>query len=600
MTLDDSQLLRLASDPRTRLFSEAGRSAVMAPAVTVMSLLPALAIVLSPQMDELSSRWALRALDVAASPDLRGWLEPGLGGHGKSLVYQPPLASWLLATIVYWLGTANRLCWHLLSYGASCGCIWATYRLARRLNGASFAVTVVACLCCHPLVLRLVVGATPTAMGLFFLVVAVWGFLGHLEGPPLFVSLRLLIAGVSWGLALLAIGPVALALLIPLLIHVCNLWGGAGHFRSDSSTPDRINNAWNGVRTLLVFLVTGLSFSSWWEVMMLADHGSSFCISWGTGTPSIDRTLAPLMRGRATWLSDNAWLWAWSVIGLVELIRRVVHPPSELVRRRCQLIGLWWLTALSLRIAFEILGPRESIQREAWDGFLLIPMLLIAGWGLGAVVRRETAPFVEALMIIFTVGFVVWRVTHHSILSIISGLAIFVALSVLPAIAARFRGRSQTWNEHLWRRLLQTAVVLMLVGHVAMGVGEQPRPTSDSTSLSLLQERLKSLPLADQITLVSANGIAPAPLRLMLLSRWPTAKLIVAETWDAADAHHQAPASHQSIDVVAEWSRREARQPAQRSLTHQTVPVGEPLRFGGRKLMIYTISPKPSSISAIR
>ena len=281
--LDDSQLLRLAADPRLRLFPEPSRTTVLAPLVIVMSLLPALAIALTPGFDEISARWGLRALDVAMALKLPGWLQPGVEGFGRSLADQPPLASWLHAIVVRSLGSEHPVSWHVVSFLATCGCVVAMYRLARRLGGASFSLVVVACLSCHPLTLRFAAGTTPGSLGMLLIVVSVWGLLGHLEGPASLVSFRLLVGSLAWGLAVLAVGPVAIALLPPLLLHAGGLRDGLTRSATASTVPGLDRSAWTGLTALLVLVVTGLSFSSWWEVMMLSEHGGEFWSSWSTG-----------------------------------------------------------------------------------------------------------------------------------------------------------------------------------------------------------------------------------------------------------------------------------------------------------------------------
>lgn len=591
--LDDSQLLRLAADPRVRLFPEPSRTTILAPLVIVMSLLPALAIALTPGLDEISSRWGLRALDVAMARELSGWLEPGVEGFGKSLAYQPPLASWLHAAVACAIGIELPASWHVPSFLATCCCVVATYRLARRLGGASFSLVVVACLACHPLTLRLATGTTPGAIGLLLIVVSVWGFLGHLEGPPSLVSFRLLVGAVAWGLALLAVGPVAFALLPPLLLHVVGLRGGLSLAASGSSLPDLVRSVWAGTTALLILIATGLSFSSWWEVMMLSEHGTAPWYSWWTGSLLRDPSSITMSRPVRCWFTDNALLCGWLAIGLIDVVRHVWHPTSELSRRRFQLVGLWWLAALTVRIVFEFFGPRESVQRESWDAFLLLPTLLIVGWGVEAVVRRQTSPLIEALLIASTISLIAWRATGRMTVGLIAFVVTLTALALFPALASRWRGSSHSWSERNWRRLLQVFVVAFLTSHMVMGFIVRPRPTPDDMALTELRSRLRTLPPVRRITLIAVNAAAPASLSFLLRSRWPSAQLTIAEAWSAESVKKTIlPANGQGIEnLVVEWSRRDARLTAENFANYQAMPVGDPIRYGGRKLVLYIIGP---------
>ena len=591
--LDDSQLLRLAADPRTRLFPEPSRTAVLAPLVIVLALLPALVIVQTPGFDETSSRWGLRTLDVAMARELSGWLQPGREGFGRSLAYQPPLASWLQAAVVRAIGIERPVGWHVVSFLATCGCVVAMYRLARRLGGASFSLVVVACLSCHPLTLRLATGTTPGAIGLLLMVVTVWGLLGHLEGPPLLVSFRLLIGALAWGLALLAVGPVALALLPPLLLHVGGLRGGQGRAASGSSLSGIVRSVWSGTTALLILIATGLSFSSWWEVMMLSEYETAFWCSWWTGSLLSDPSSITLSHSGRGWIADNTLLCGWLLIGLAELLRHIWQPSSELSRRRHQLVGLWWLMALAARIVFEFFGPRESVQRETWDAFLLLPTLLIVGSGVEAVVRRQTSPLTEALLIASTAGFIIWRVTGRPTVGLIAFVSVLAALALFPAFASRWRVSSHGWSERNWRRFLQVFVVAFLTSHMVMGLIARPRPTTDDAALIELRQRLETLPPVRRITLIAVNAAAPASLSFLLHSRWPSAQLTIAEAWNAEFVEKTIlPTKTDGIeDLVVEWSRRDARLTAENFANYQAMPVGDPIRYEGRKLALYIIGP---------
>ena len=589
--LDDSQLLRLAADPRLRLFPKPTRTAVLAPLVIVMALLPAVAIVQTPGLDDASSRWGLRTLDVAVAHELTGWLQPGHEGFGRSLAYQPPLASWLQSAVVRAIGIERPTSWHVVSFLATCGCMVATYRLARRLGGASFSLVVVACLACHPLTLRLATGTTPGSLGMFLIVVSVWGFLGHLEGPPSLVSFRLLVGALAWGLALLAVGPVALALLPPLLLHVVGLRGGLVLSASVSSLRDLVRSVWTGATALLILLATGLSFSSWWGVMMLSEYGAEFWRSWWTGSLLRDPSSITISREVHGWLTDNTLLCGWLAVGLVETVRHIWRPTSELSRRRSQLVGLWWLAALAARIAFEFFGPIESVQRETWDTFLLLPTLLMVGWGVEAVVRRETSPLIEALLIASTISLIAWRTSGRVTVSLIAFVVMLAALALFPAFASRWRGSSHSWSERNWRRFLQVFVVAFLVSHIVIGLAARPRPTADDIALTELRQRLRTLPPMRRITLVAVNASAPASLSFWLHSRWPTAPFAIAEAWNADSSAGTTRPDNDRLgeELVVEWSRRDARLAAENFANYQAMPVGDPLRYGGRQLVLYIV-----------
>jgi hypothetical protein len=325
--------------------------------------------------------------------------------------------------------------------------------------------------------------------------------------------------------------------------------------------------------------------------MMLAEHGLAFWCSWWTGSLLPDPATIALPRSEQSWIADNLLLCGWLLVGLVDVCRHLWRPASELSRRRHQLVSLWWLTALTARIVFEFLGPRETVQREAWDAFLLVPTLLIVGFGVESVVKRQTSPFVEALLIASTGGLIVGRVTGHPTAGLITFVVGLAVLALFPAFASRWRGSSHGWSERNWKRLLQVFVVVFLASHMVMGLTARPQPTTDHAALIELRQRLRTLPPVRRITVIAVNAAVPSSLSFLLQSRWPSAQLTVAEAWNAEFVEKTIlPTNDRGIEnLVVEWSRRDARLTADTFANYQAMSVGDPIRYGGRKLMLYII-----------
>ena len=205
ISIDDSQLLRLAADPRTRLFPTLRGSTVFWPIVLLVSWLPCIAAAIRPEFPDESAGWALRALDVSPAGSSREWLQPGLNGLGAALIDQPPLSTWILALFIPHLGTQNLCNWLVPSLLAAFGTIYVAYLLGRRIGGSAFGLMTAVVICAHPVVLNFATDTGPAAVGTLLIALTAWGFLGHLEGPLQLVSARLLAGAVSWGLAILAV-----------------------------------------------------------------------------------------------------------------------------------------------------------------------------------------------------------------------------------------------------------------------------------------------------------------------------------------------------------------------------------------------------------
>ena len=121
----------------------------------------------------------------------------------------PPLQSWLTAPLIA-VWEPGRVAPLLMM-----GCVYVAasvlmvYLLADELGDARWAFLSAVCLSLHPQLLILVQTAAPDTLSFFLLVVTAWGLWGHLNASGDWVSFRLMIAGIAWGLLLLAGGPLA-------------------------------------------------------------------------------------------------------------------------------------------------------------------------------------------------------------------------------------------------------------------------------------------------------------------------------------------------------------------------------------------------------
>ena len=104
------------------------------------------------------------------------WLVPKMGA-GEPRFQKPPLAYWLVAASYATFGIgvlASRLPFLL----ASCGTLWLTYRLARRLTGnAEAALLAAVVLAAHPQFFLCSIRSIPDALLVFFTTLSACGFL---------------------------------------------------------------------------------------------------------------------------------------------------------------------------------------------------------------------------------------------------------------------------------------------------------------------------------------------------------------------------------------------------------------------------------------
>eukprot|EP00456_Euglypha_rotunda_P086613 TRINITY_DN878_c0_g1_i1.p1 TRINITY_DN878_c0_g1~~TRINITY_DN878_c0_g1_i1.p1 ORF type:complete len:595 (-),score=111.42 TRINITY_DN878_c0_g1_i1:311-2095(-) len=588
--LDDSQLLRLAGDLRYRLFPPLRGATVVGPLVVLTGLIPALAAVMGSEFDDVIAGWGLRALDVTRAVEIQDWLEPGRGGLAKGYLQQPPLSSWLLAFLVPRMGTDALATWRAMPLTAICCAIWMMYLIGRRIGGAAFGLITVWAICGHPVLLHLAPNPGPAALGVLLLALTVWGFLGHLEGPPQLVSMRMLCGAVAWGLALLAVGPAAVILFIPMLLHAWLLQGGQNAVAA--ATPgSRLKQLWLGLRTLIVFVLTALSFSGWWQLMMLTNYGSDFWFSWWTGHVRLNAVLETPHSCWRDWLSQNSFLVGWLVLGLISVIRELRKPTSEVGRRRCQFVLTWWLTALLMRLLFDIPSLRRSVLIDTWDAFLLLPTALLVAWGIRATIARQTTLLSESLLVVSTIALTAWRLTQRPWFGVTVFALAFLTIILLPTLMVRIRQGARRWTERDWKWVMQAAVCLMFVGHLCWGVLELTPPSSQSLALTELRKRIDPINPLPRVTLLTSNGNAPESLLFVLASRWPESQFLVANARDRRPIQEVA-VDPRDEELVLEWTRQEVRIANEIPPDREATAVGDPLRLSGRRLTIYQIGPR--------
>jgi hypothetical protein len=218
----------------------------------------------------------------------------------------------------------------------------------------------------------------------------------------------------------------------------------------------------------------------------------------------------------------------------------------------------------------------------------------LAAWGVRSIILRQTSPTFEGFLLVSTLGLCVWRVTNHPSLGVAGFLAALVLVALLPAIVARLRRYSEPWKERDWRRLLRVAIVVQFVLHLAAGLVEFPDPSTESASLAELRRRISTIDSVPRVTLMTPST-APESLLFVLRSQWPDSKFVLAGSSEGSafnDAVTPTSSTESKDGIVIEWTRFEFRLATEFTPNQQTTAIGNPLRFRGRRLMVYRVSPR--------
>ena len=601
--LNDAELLRVVTSPRQRLFPSLYRASAFAPLILVCCVVPTVLVLAHHGLNEESSLWGLRSLAFANATTLQAMWQPGLNEAGEPLLYQPPLAAWLNGLVAGLLEPTHPLATSLVSLMATGIAIWIVTRCAWRIGGAHTALIAALLMCSHPQVLDAAIVPTNSAVGMSLLLATFFGFQRHLQRGASLVSLSLLTSGMTWGLSLLAIGPVAFSL--PLIFTVHSLRYATPHSSEIESAQSSKHERWPAIRSTLLFTIIGLAVGGWWEVMMASQHASAFLCSWWSSLPSEclntkadsewKMDLCPvLQQSSRDWLRQNALLLAWLVVGWIRAWHECRCSRDVPARRRYQLLLYWWTFTIVARILVELAGHYTMTNTAVWNVALVAPSILLASLGFGSLIERAIFPAGEFILIVSVIGLTVYSLTADSLTAWISASLVIPILIYGPRLISTPDGNPQQWTETSWRGLLKLTVYGSLAASLFIGFRTREPESSDEHRVADLKVRIESLPEVRRISLIASRDPIPVGLKYVLRCRWPSAEIVTSEGWDEGltremESENQAPTSR---FLVLEWTRRNIRISANTGQAWQVSAVGNPMRFYGRRLSLVLIEPK--------
>lgn len=586
---DDAELLRLAAAPPRDVAPVLRRAHWFIPLVVLVAVVPVLLAWARSSLEDEAACWALRALGVVRASRLTGWLEPQTGWSEYSLEWAPPLHTWLVAWLMTW--AAPGALWPL--YTVAAASIWVTlalfYRCTEEAGGTRWAVLSTMCLAMHPLLLRLVPVAGPEALSLALMMSTTWGLWGHWVGRAEVLSLRLLVAGLSWGLLLLAGGSVALAYLV--VVGVWWLWCCAAR-GSDESARGWFGSPFrSAVFSWCVLIATGGSVGLWWLAMMLTEHGLPFFSAWLFGRYGPE-PLALAPAHWAAWWNGAACLGGWWVIGVIAAWRLArsngVSPEADLARW----LLVWNVAAVLIRGGLSLTTKYDLASLRLWETFALLPMTWLAAYGLDRTLRREVSWRLVLLALSLLVGQITWWLTDRFSLGVVVGGAFAVGVWLSAPIVTGWRRASLVWGEMEIGRWVLAATLLTFVGQTVQAGQALQRRTPDA-AWHRLRQRLQTVERVTLVSLIGSDHRDAPQLRFLLRSLWPEAAYSQAAGWDPRITELLVRERDQprSRMVVVEWNRQDLRLQADVGSGWQVTPLLEPEPYLGRRLAAHLLAP---------
>lgn len=581
LVVDDTQLVRLAVEPPRDAARILRRTTAFRPLVMFLAVVPSSLWATWQGMSSESAAWSLRACAVQHAGQFGDWLVPGSAWPECRLIDAPPLAAWLTAMLLPWGTPGSTTATVIISCAAVMLSVALFWFWVREMVGERIALLATAALALHPTLLQTAASAGPDALTFLFLLVTVWGYWGHLQQNEGWISLRILCAGIGWGLATLSGGGIAWGLLVALLT-----WGITAR-----GTPTLYASTSGGrvtLRTIGLLFLTGAAISLWWPFMMWRDRGAEFLVNWL-------ELRDPWARPAAL---DGAWggAWAclsgWGVLGTWNVFRTSLTASVTPTVRWSRWLMIWTGCGIASYLLWQAYEAGEAAARR-WELFLLPPLAILVAKGLDRTLRRETSRLSIAIAITISLSMVAWRWSGSPGVGLAIGGTVLSAVLLSAPLAVGLRRTHVAWSESEIRRWILLAAAITVLGHAAEGLLPLLLHPSDRSTWEHLTVRFSAAGPMDQVAIIANDDADLLPWLFVARANWPQARLSHHAQWDPAITATliNEVGRPQSRIAVIEWNRSGFRFRTDLGTGWRIDPWIEPMAFRGRRLAMNRIVP---------
>ncbi|MCH7687108.1 MAG: hypothetical protein IH899_10580 [Planctomycetes bacterium] len=169
---DDAQLVKLAAHRARDLFPILKRAGALTPLLLLFAVLPGLSGLTQHKFSEEGALWGLKSLDAFTSTEIMEFVDPGRTGPAEILKTQPPLGSWLTASVISLVGPRSPYAFTLVSFLSTAGLVTMSFILMQILHGSRAGFLTALILAFHGPFLELTGTPAPHAIALLLAVVS--------------------------------------------------------------------------------------------------------------------------------------------------------------------------------------------------------------------------------------------------------------------------------------------------------------------------------------------------------------------------------------------------------------------------------------------
>ncbi len=514
--ISDQELLQQSVEPALDLFPVMRRAKVMSPLVVLLVMVPGLLAFHSYRIDELSAWFGLQCLGKVGL----------ISENSSALISQPPLVRWLytglLSVIGHWSSSLV-----LFSFFSTSCMLFAAYRLARKACNARYAIVFCFLLSFHPVVINQVQLIESPAFPILFVLLTLWGFLGHIQSESGVVSYKLLCGGISLGLCLLAGGSLAIGVLIVLGIYIIN---PADLLSNRSSTEGKklpvLKQAIRAWKSLVILAFTGFAVGGWWE-LMTASQVNGFWAKWfaGPGQPQISlywqSEFYPTYYFRDL-ISTMGFLMGFALFGMLHGMKRILNPAGDQKEIAwLRLVLIWLLCGFIFWWGVQFLPQMNTSTRAMWKLFFIVPMLAIVTWEFQQIALRHVSyPTVLSVFTLGVLSVIFINASHGNTLHPQVTDVFLQQIMVLGLSLVMLLWYSHRFRKEYGHRIIEVALVLALSFlHVVSGFYSVPKPNPVGERLLHFEHQLRLTEKVDECILVS-DSTPPLELTFLLFFLW--------------------------------------------------------------------------------
>lgn len=598
LTVEDAQLLRMATEPPRTAVRMLDRSTAFLPLLLLVVVVPPFLVAACAPFEAESALWALKALGVNQAQTIMEVLLPGTGPLPEVATTTPPLQAWLVSLVLPLFPQGSIAAVLSISVLAVVGACAVACRWIRENAGTSLSLVLALFLAFHPQWLKLATSAAPDALMVFCLVCVGWALWGHWRLCRTALSLRLLLASIAWTAAFLSAGWPALMFLVAIA-----LWAAIAvpHDISGRNPQRRIKTL-----SICIVFITGSAFGGWWYALAMEQNVGAATQAWFPWFSSRSELIRGFGQRQWTqellnWILRSAWLSGFWCLGVSEACSGIYRRERSTASLLASFMLIWQTVGVVIRIVPGLFPVWGIATGRPWESFVVLPATYLAAIGAVQLIQRRFSMGMVWAALNITVCCVVWGLTGQSHLGLIIAVAIGLVLLASAPLSIGLRRTGMAWSETELRRWIQAFVVICALGHTLAGAEMWWYSAPNRNTYNLLRNKLLTLAAPDQISLViSETNDHPVQLAYLSRSLFPRAAWSQSVGWDARLTQTIVKEFEQprSRMLVLEWSRRELKLRADVGTGWEVTQVVDATPYRGRRFVAHLIAPTSPPISA--